>query len=544
MAMKKNTVSGKTNAASAAPACRQAGPATRWGQKAAVHAPLLLTVALMLWVWVHFAIRHGYILTYFEEQQMFLFTTDYFMERIAVPGGMARYAAEFLVQFCRWPWLGALLTALAFGALTWLCWLTACRSDRRSDRAHPTSSAGFVFALLPALLLWGYMADTAVMPAYIVALVAAVAVCTAVDTTRKNLIILLAAIPVVYHLCGTTVYIVTLYATLRWLQRRGWLQAAVLTAWTATIVGISTAYTPWPESRIFLGIPYYIHVHIPAMQVVLMALTATCCLLAGLTSQTAASHQWSWARRWWLGGIALIIAGGHLAATRYNDSLHDVMNYNAMVKAERWDDILQHANEGRLVTTMSVAATDLALAVKGQLPRQMAIYPQNGPEGLFMNLQDDQLSLLTVGEIFFRLGMMNEAQRYFFDAQESVTDYNRSVRLTARLAEIELVNGEYDAAKKYLHTLQHTLFYRHWAEERLQLIALGDQAIDSHPTYGPLRRFRPVTDYMYHPDHLFDNLRELCTRCPDNVMAAQYLQAATILAEQRFRNQAITKRRK
>ena len=34
-----------------------------------------------------------------EQYQMFLFDTGYFLERIVLPGGLADYISEFLVQF-------------------------------------------------------------------------------------------------------------------------------------------------------------------------------------------------------------------------------------------------------------------------------------------------------------------------------------------------------------------------------------------------------------------------------------------------------------
>ena len=52
-----------------------------------------------------------------ESFQLFLYQDDYLMERLAFPGGMARYVGEFLVQFFRFVTLGALLSAILLVAI-------------------------------------------------------------------------------------------------------------------------------------------------------------------------------------------------------------------------------------------------------------------------------------------------------------------------------------------------------------------------------------------------------------------------------------------
>ena len=46
-----------------------------------------------------------------EQYQMFLFDTGYFLERIVLPGGLADYISEFLVQFYYMPVLSQTILA-------------------------------------------------------------------------------------------------------------------------------------------------------------------------------------------------------------------------------------------------------------------------------------------------------------------------------------------------------------------------------------------------------------------------------------------------
>ena len=63
--------------------------------------------------------------------------------------------------------------------------------------------------------------------------------------------------------------------------------------------------------------------------------------------------------------------------------------------------------------------------------------------------------------------MINTAQRFTFEAMESIPNFNKSSRCFKRLAETNLINGQYEVAAKYLRALRKTLFYKDWAEEAM-----------------------------------------------------------------------------
>ena len=85
-------------------------------------------------------------LSYQEQYQLFLWTGDYFLERVSVPGGFADWVGEFIVQFYYVGWLGALLLALLFVAL-----------QRLTARLLPKS--WLLLSLAPVALLWWLMGD-------------------------------------------------------------------------------------------------------------------------------------------------------------------------------------------------------------------------------------------------------------------------------------------------------------------------------------------------------------------------------------------------
>lgn len=56
---------------------------------------------------------------------------EYWKERIAIPGGMADYISEFLVQFYYHTWMGATMLALLFIGLQLLTWKLAKDKEHR-----------------------------------------------------------------------------------------------------------------------------------------------------------------------------------------------------------------------------------------------------------------------------------------------------------------------------------------------------------------------------------------------------------------------------
>lgn len=140
-----------------------------------------------------------------------------------------------------------------------------------------------------------------------------------------------------------------------------------------------------------------------------------------------------------------------------------------------------------------------------------------------------------LGEIYFRLGLVNTAQRLAFEAMEAIPNYNKSPRVMKRLAETNMINGEYKVAEKYLKMLEKTVFYRPWAQRTLAMLG-NEKAINEHPLYGTLRQYRLQEDFLFSDRELDKICGHLVMHNPDNLVAIQYLLMIPLLDrdEQRF----------
>lgn len=206
----------------------------------------------------------------------------------------------------------------------------------------------------------------------------------------------------------------------------------------------------------------------------------------------------------------------------YDATTYRLIDYDYLVRINDWDGIIRMSDEHDPDMPMTVSATNLALGMTGELDSRAFQYYQRGAEGLIPPFIRETLSSWTTGEIFFQLGMINSAQRFCFEGMEAIPSYRKSSRAIKRLAETAIIRGEYTIARKYLHILENTLFYRKWARRNLELIK-DPGAVDTHPLYGSLRSRMIREDYLFSEGELDKTVGQLFVRNPGNDLARQYL---------------------
>lgn len=475
---------------------------------------LLLTLVFGIAVFLFWRFRYPFALTYQEQLQLFLFDGNYFCERLSEPGGFARYIAEFLVQFYNGVTFGALILAVLFMLIQRLTWRLMTTVNYQ---LYPLS-------FLPALMLWYAMGDESVMLTYVVALilamVAALGLAKLVELVQlekpgilAKLGILLVLIPLLYWLIGPMVLLVAalmLPLTV----------AVVAVIYALALILLSAHYQPFPMSRVVLGISYY---RIPeVLPYVLMAIPVVIILLVWLCRKF---HTVLEKQKKWLYGVLLFVvavAAVLIIPRGYDAKKYELIEYDYLVRINNWNGIIAKAEKQMPDLPMSVSATNLALGMTNQLGERAFDFYQRGSEGLLPKFERNFATAQLTGEIYYHLGLINTAQRFAFEAMEAIPNYNKSARVVKRLAETNLINGQYKVAEKYLKMLEKTVFYRPWAKRTMAM--LGDEKqINSHPLYGTLRQYRLQEDFLFSEQELDKICGQLFVHNPQNQMATQYL---------------------
>ena len=307
-----------------------------------------LSVLVGIGMFLFWYVWYPHALSYQEQYQLFLWTWDYFVERVSLPGGFADWLGEFIVQFYYVEWLGALLLALLFVTLQRVTLKLMDNGKWIMDNS--TSLIPGLISLVPVVLMWWLMGDINVLLSLPVAIVLALALALIEDQGNKSmiarteritrpvpLILTIILIPIVYWLIGSVVW---LYVIIRVIQM-GWKHLWTAGWLVAVQVMVYAWLLPqWPLQQAMTGLNYYrIPLHYP---------------------------QWS----------------------GYDKDMYELIRQDYLVRNERWDEIVKRAGEYQVRTPFWSNCVNLALSQKRLLADRMFDFYQSGEDALIMPIQE------------------------------------------------------------------------------------------------------------------------------------------------------------
>ena len=471
-----------------------------------------------------------------EQYQMFLFDTGYFLERIVLPGGLADYISEFLVQFYYMPVLGGAFIGLLLIGIQTAVWGLMKQYGAKHD------FPGYLLSFLPSIALWCAMGDQNILLSFVVALFGALLMGWIHNRFHNRLVKVvfeLVSTALVYWFLGPVVF---LYAalmigdTLKNAQQKGNFLSGIgysvcILVLTIAWILLSTQTLQYPMHRIFAGLNYYRYPGaVSPLPFVVMVWAVVIPFLGMIPCRQKSLQKLQQSKVVIiLSYVLVIVASWFGIKASFDEMTYDLIDYDFLVRTEQWDKIIEKAEKKPATTPLSVSCVNLALSQKGMLADRLFEFYQNGGEGLFPTFTRDMISPVSTAEIFFRLGMVNDAERYMFEAQEAIPNYRKSARLTRRIIECEIINGNYQVAAKLLRRLQKTLFYSNWANQMMALLG-NEKAINRHPIYGKLRKYREKKqDFLFSDREMDQMLGLLFLNDNHNRMAYEYLMCYELL---------------
>ena len=457
-------------------------------------------------VFLFWYLIYPHALNYQEQYQLFLWTGDYFWERVRVPGGFADWLGEFVVQFYYWEWLGALLLAFLFVALQHLVWCAM-------DKAH------YLLSFVPSVLLLWLLGDPSVLLGYVWALLIAVGT-YALNPMKgiKGLVADVFIFALVYWASGPLAWIYVVLRFLRGGWKWSWIEPFYLLV--LQLLAFRWFLPQWLAETVFQPMQFYrIPLSLSTLMLVIPLVTVFVILFSRLKTSI-----------WMIpveGAIMIVLCWLGISKG-YDREVYELIWQDCQVRYERWDEIVKRAQKHQVHTPFSSVCVNLALSKQRLLAERMFDFYQSGEDALVMPSIRDLTSMLPTSEVFWHLGMVNSAQRYMFDTQESILNGRKSGRCTKRIAECMIVNGHYGPALKQLNLLKKTLFYRKWAQETEQLLG-NDKHVDAHPLYGRLRRLRYKENYLFSYAEIDKMMGLLFMANNENKMALDYFMGQMLL---------------
>ena len=404
-----------------------------------------------------------------EEQNLFLNTPLFFQQCMVVPGGFLSWAGAFLTQLLYHPTLGVSVLCLLWALLVFLV-----------HRTFHVSSRWMSVALIPVAMLLladvflGYWIYYLKLRGFFfvgtLGTLSAVALTLVYRVLPRwcRTVFLVAAIVCCYPLMGFYALLAALLMAVvgwhlsdygKWRSTADTL-VALLTAAAVPLLCYRFCYHQTPLVNVYwTALPIFRFrqesfsaYHIPTLVIVLtLTLLAFCYRVK--RAETPGAMAWPN----WLIAIVLAVV---LALFWYKDgNFHREIAMRRMVDQLDWDGVLRLAGETKEEPTRDIwMMKNIALTRKGTIGEEMYRYP-NGAQPAKSPFTPS-LVHWDGKMLYYHYGIPNYCYRW---CMEDGVEYGWSVEKLKLMAKCSLVNGEMEAAQKYISTLKKTLFHRRWA---------------------------------------------------------------------------------
>ena len=419
---------------------------------------------------------------HFEEQfQLFLLTGDSFTAKMGYPGGFSGWIGGFLTQFYYLSPAGPfIITGLLF-ALQHVMKKILSKVNS-SPLIFPFS---FIPSLLSGMILCNEFYPLSSITGFLLAMLAGLAY-VRITSDKTRFITGLILIPLTYWLAGgsfiSLLFLMLVYELLLYLisrkktgkgmdaacayDLRGWYFISYILIAAVIPLLVRQYLILQPLMMTFMSEFYYnIVTNIPTAVLVLFLLPPLL-LMVHFISLKEKHFKRSLALQ--ITAFAVLCWFGFKSFANFE--AEEIMTYDYLARNERWNDILNYAERKPPRNYLSLAMLNLSLAKTGQLGNRMFTYDQHGVNGLFLPFNREYVTAIMGNEILYQLGLTNASQEYAFESMETIPNMGKSARVIKRLAETNLINGQYKVSEKYLKILEKTIFYRKWAKNALSFL--------------------------------------------------------------------------
>jgi|WetSurMetagenome_2_1015567.scaffolds.fasta_scaffold00009_76 hypothetical protein len=505
----------------------------------AKYTGLIFTGLFFAAVFIFFAFFYNSHLHFEEETQLFLLTKDFFLSKIRLPGGGSGYAGGFLTQFYFWSLAGPLIITLLLLGIQQVMY-RILKSLNNNPSFLPVS-------FLPAINGFFILCDEFYPLSGIVGILLALLAAWLYTTINRKLIRFISGIlliVIVYWLAGgsyllflSVIIIFEIFKPFIVRKKERKISGSafeILTPWLLPIYLVIAAAIPLLVRQFLilqpLGLSYITEFYydmrtvIPKAITVYFALPALLMIIIYFLPSKEKIYRIALFVQ-----IAVVISIFYFGQKLWiNQSAEQIMTYDYLVREGRWNDVIKYADKNPPRNNLSLAMLNLSLAKTNKMGDLLFRYEQNGFNGLFLTFAKEYVAPMMGSEIFFQLGLINASQEYSFESTETTPNLSKSVRAFKRLAETNLINGQYEVSRKYLKLLGKTVFYRKWAEDAEKYL-YNEEKINNHPVWGEKRRLLLRQDYFFKVQNMEVILRMMINENPGNNLAYQYLMAFYLL---------------
>lgn len=476
-----------------------------------------------------------------QQHNVFLNTSLFFHQMMAMPGGMLSYLGAFFTQHFYYPWVGVILMC---GWWLLLMWLTK-RTFNIPDRWTVVTVIP-VAILLVANMDMGYWVYFMKMPGYFYAATigttAATALLWAFRSLPENKWIRAAYVFVTtlvgYPLLGVYALVaVALMAVLAWrLSKEKSTNIILSVIALLSIIAIPLLYYRYVyvgtnSNDIYrVGIPVFGIVDSYPNYYIPYYILGLFFLLVSVVYSTDRSERTIKAKDWILQGCVFAAVAGCVYHFWYKDAnFHHELRMQRCIEQADWEGVVEEGEKQDGEPTRAIVMMhNLALSRLGRQCDEMYNFPKgskrlNSPLPVYMFNVAGRMML-------YQYGAMNECHRI---CMEEGVEYGWNVEQLRDLARTAMFNKEKQTARKFLDILRQTTYYGGWADHMESLLN-DPQALAKDAETGPVSRMMHYTDRLDAVEGKVENA--LMTTLAEHDADDIYFQEQAVLAAMWTRN--------
>ncbi len=479
----------------------------------------------IIFVIIWFAYYNRFAVLYYHEQiQLFRFDKLYFYSYMSRPGGLLEYVGSFLTQFYLYPVIGSMIIGVVLASI-FILFYSICKSVGSFERL-------FCLSFIPIILLFVSFVHIAFDISYALGLILFLIGFRWYIKLRLPIkyIIGIGLCTVLYFIAGGNAFLLVAMIVIfecfekRYRFKYGYI--SLLAAWS-----ILLPYLAWK----FL---YIVPIH-----EAYFALTPGTLLLPTITKIAWLSFPvlyFFWrliaakVNGWMINTYKVLILNCILifaitaygSYSIYNRRIEMIYHMAYGVQHGNWKNVAILGKTYPAPNPLVCYFTNIALAESGQMPYRMFQYHQIGTDGLFINWQWNYHVEWFFSEVYYRLGLIPEAEQCAFKAMVS-SPKEPNAQALERLVFTNMIRRDSTAVCKYLTHFEHSGTYRQWAKQQRKNLALSMADSTFHIPNAPQPYWCKdfFVDYRY-PDY---TLQMLLQTNPQHRIAFEYLMAFYML---------------
>lgn len=462
---------------------------------------------------------------YFEEQlQIFIPDFSHFKEYFLKPAALASYAGDFLTQFYFLKGGGAAVITSCLFILWWTQVMVMKKLTTQNETWHPLS-------LLPVILGWISLCD----PEYPVSNIISIIICLtgvwfylSLKNSWLRLFTGLILIPVLYILAGCSFLLFLVIAAFyELILIKG--KSAILNS--ALLLGLS-AFVPYLFRKAFLLSVGQAYFYLSESENITRFLHYTPLISVFISIILIKSENKTRSRYLFypvMSLMILILISGIRKTASFE--MEKIMRLDFEARNNHWQKVLILSGKYRMRSSLATYYTNMALAKLGLMADELMNYYQPAATGLFIpvNANENYFTITMSNEVYWQLGDVNAAQHSALLGM-IFSPKSENSRLMKRLVEINIVNGEYPVAEKYIAILEKTLFHRLWAKEKRKYL-YNESACSSSKWISEKRKIIPSSDLLKKSNEYLTTLSMLADEHSGNRMAVDYLLCFHLLSK-------------